>query len=455
MIIKKDFKIVKAKRERSLALKAKKESNDEECLTSESENEEYAIVVRDFKKFFKRRERTRTKKLSSKVHGVIAARKMMKRLNTKYVSWLKLLARNSLENKLTELKEKLSKLERKKGVDLECTTCQILGMDNEKLKEESLKLTQYQKSMTIKGTKWVYRNKLDVNDVVSRNKARLVTQGYNQQEGINYDETYTPVDILESIRILLAYACALDLKLFQMDVKSASVNGFINEKVYVAQPPGFIDFEKPNHVYKLKKALYGLKQAPKAFVDLTCFKVVGANKDINILDNSPLFNDLLDDIALIAPFEINGVGFEKRNKFDGNPVPPLNSTDEHEVQQSKDPFELYDLLKKNKTRKEIRDQSHSLSHPPGFTPLCSKVTDGKLAKEASPVVSAKVMNMSQHVQEEDLSKSGRIDGATGGSVLGVLEEVIRVGQVMGYSMEGCKKDIESIIGNQGAEGGFR
>nr|GFB75788.1 RNA-directed DNA polymerase, eukaryota [Tanacetum cinerariifolium] len=153
------------------------------------------------------------------------------------------------------------------------------------------------------------------------------------------------------------------------------------------------------------------------------------------------------------------------DKFDGNPVPPLNSTDEHEVQQSKDPFELYDLLKKNKTRKEIRDPSHSLSHLPGFTPLCSqvrmdndqinRVTDGELAKEASPVISAKVMNMSQHVQEEDLSKSGRIDGATGGSVLGVLEEVIRVGQVMGYSMEGCKKDIESIIGNQGAEGGFR
>nr|GEZ02589.1 RNA-directed DNA polymerase, eukaryota [Tanacetum cinerariifolium] len=85
----------------------------------------------------------------------------------------------------------------------------------------------------------------------------------------------------------------------------------------------------------------------------------------------------------------------------------------------------------------------------------NRVTDGELAKEASSVISVKVMNMSQHVQEEDLSKSGRIDGATGGSVLGVLEEVIRVEQVMGYSMEGCKKDIESIIGNQGAEGGFR
>ncbi|GJS47747.1 retrovirus-related pol polyprotein from transposon TNT 1-94 [Tanacetum coccineum] len=119
-------------------------------------------------------------------------------------------------------------------------------------------------NMTIIGTKWVYRNKLDENGVVPRNKARLVAQGYNQQEGIDYDETYAPVAKLESIRILLAYACALDFKLFQMDMKSAFLNGFINEEVYVAQPPGFINFGKPNHVYKLKKALYGLKQAPKA-----------------------------------------------------------------------------------------------------------------------------------------------------------------------------------------------
>ncbi|GJW68807.1 copia protein [Tanacetum coccineum] len=84
--------------------------------------------------------------------------------------------------------------------------------------------------MKIIGTKWVFRNKLDENGVVSRNKARLVTQGYNQQEGIDYDETYAPVARLESIRILLAYACALDFKLFQMDVKSAFLNGFINEE---------------------------------------------------------------------------------------------------------------------------------------------------------------------------------------------------------------------------------
>nr|GFB27199.1 copia protein [Tanacetum cinerariifolium] len=119
--------------------------------------------------------------------------------------------------------------------------------------------------MTIIGTKWVFRNRLDENGIVSQNKARLVAQGCNQQEGIDCDETFVPVARLESIRILLAFACDLDFKLFQMDVKSAFLNGFINEEVYVAQPLGFIDFEKLDHVYKLKKALYGLIQALKAW----------------------------------------------------------------------------------------------------------------------------------------------------------------------------------------------
>nr|GEX72577.1 copia protein [Tanacetum cinerariifolium] len=133
---------------------------------------------------------------------------------------------------------------------------------NQFIANDVWELVPQPRNMTIKGTKWVFRNNLDKNGVVSRNKARLVTQGYNQQEGINYDKTYAPVARLESIRILLAYVCALDFKLFQMDVKSAFLNGFINEEIYVAQPPGFID-----HVYKLKKALYDLKQAPKSWYD--------------------------------------------------------------------------------------------------------------------------------------------------------------------------------------------
>ncbi|GJX18786.1 retrovirus-related pol polyprotein from transposon TNT 1-94 [Tanacetum coccineum] len=107
---------------------------------------------------------------------------------------------------------------------------------NQFIANDVWELVPQPRNMTIIGTKWVFRNKLDENGIVSRNKARLVAQGYNQQEGIDYDETYALVARLESIRILLAYACALDFKLFQMDVKSAFLNDFINEEVYVAQP---------------------------------------------------------------------------------------------------------------------------------------------------------------------------------------------------------------------------
>ncbi|GJR68803.1 retrovirus-related pol polyprotein from transposon TNT 1-94 [Tanacetum coccineum] len=103
---------------------------------------------------------------------------------------------------------------------------------NQFIANDVWELVPQPKNMTIIGTKWVFRNKLDENGIVSRNKARLVAQGYNQQEGIDYDETYAPVARLESIRILLAYACALDFKLFQMDVKSAFLNGFINEEKF-------------------------------------------------------------------------------------------------------------------------------------------------------------------------------------------------------------------------------
>ncbi|GJU77267.1 retrovirus-related pol polyprotein from transposon TNT 1-94 [Tanacetum coccineum] len=156
---------------------------------------------------------------------------------------------------------------------------------NQFIANDIWELVPQSKNMKIIRTKWVFRNKLEENGIVSRNKARLVAQGYNQQEGIDYDETYAPVARLESIRILLAYACALDFKLFQMDVKSAFLNGFINEEVYVAQPPGFIDFKKSDHVYKLKKALYGLKQAPKAWYDRLKAFLIKHEYKIGMVDN--------------------------------------------------------------------------------------------------------------------------------------------------------------------------
>nr|GEV36426.1 retrovirus-related Pol polyprotein from transposon TNT 1-94 [Tanacetum cinerariifolium] len=341
MIIKKDFKIFKAKVERKLlALKAKKESSDEECLTSGSEDEDYAMAVRDFKKFFKRRDvatriillenvqnhrKIRTKERLSEVLGALAVKKMMRRrLGHANMRLIQSLASKELVRNLPTLKfdqhfcdackmrKQAHASHKAKNIVSTTRFLELLHMDligpsvvrsyggnhtlvivddyyrytwTRFLKDKTEAFDQFeifskkiqnQRGCTIVSIRTdqdrefdneVFRNKLDENGVVSRNKARLVAQGYNQQEGIDYDETYASVARLESIRILLAYACALDFKLFQMDVKSAFLNGFINEEVYLAQPPGFIDFEKPDHVYKLKKALYGLKQAPKAWYD--------------------------------------------------------------------------------------------------------------------------------------------------------------------------------------------
>ncbi|GJU39714.1 retrovirus-related pol polyprotein from transposon TNT 1-94 [Tanacetum coccineum] len=141
-------------------------------------------------------------------------------------------------------------------------------------------------SQTVIGTKWVFRNKLDENGIVSRNKARLVAQGYNQQEGIDYDETYALVARLESIRILLAIACANDFKLYQIDVKSAFLNGFYKRRGLRCSTSGFIDFEKPNYVYKIKKALSGLKQAPKAWYDRLKAFLLKHEYSMGMVDNT-------------------------------------------------------------------------------------------------------------------------------------------------------------------------
>ncbi|KAL8147589.1 hypothetical protein AgCh_005055 [Apium graveolens] len=123
------------------------------------------------------------------------------------------------------------------------------------------------KNRSVVGTKWVFRNETDSDGIITRNKVRLVAKGYSQQEGIDYDETFAPVARLEAIRIFLAYAAHKKFKVFQMDVKSAFLNGELEEEVYVEQPPGFVDSKFPNHVYRLDKVLYGLKQAPRAWYE--------------------------------------------------------------------------------------------------------------------------------------------------------------------------------------------
>jgi hypothetical protein len=115
------------------------------------------------------------------------------------------------------------------------------------------------------GSKWVFKNKLNEQGQIVRNKARLVCKGYAQIEGQDFDETFALVARMEVIRMFLAYACHKRFKVYQMDVKSAFLNGNLEEEVYMEKPEGFSLTDKPDHVCKLKKALYGLRKAPRAW----------------------------------------------------------------------------------------------------------------------------------------------------------------------------------------------
>ena len=155
---------------------------------------------------------------------------------------------------------------------------------------------------TIIGTRWVFRNKLDDSGVVIRNKARLVAQSYNQQEGIDYDETYAPVARLEAIRLLIAFASHKGFKLFQMDVKTAFLNGTLQEEVYVKQPPGFEDPAHPDHVYFLDKALYGLKQAPRAWYDCLSEYLLSNNYRRGAIDKTLFIQEVDRDILVVQVY---------------------------------------------------------------------------------------------------------------------------------------------------------
>ena len=115
------------------------------------------------------------------------------------------------------------------------------------------------------GVKWVYRTKLNSDGSINKHKARLVVKGYAQMFGVDFSETFAPVARLDTIRMLLALAAQRKWKIYQLDVKSAFLNGYLEEEIFVEQPEGFAIKEKEEKVYLLKKALYGLRQAPRAW----------------------------------------------------------------------------------------------------------------------------------------------------------------------------------------------
>ena len=132
-------------------------------------------------------------------------------------------------------------------------------------KNGTWKLVERPKGKNIIGVKWVFRVKYNSDGSINKYKARLVVKGYAQQPGVDYGETFAPVAQHDTIRLIIALAAHLGWKIFHLDVKSAFLNGDLEEEIYVNQPEGFIEEGKEDKVYLLKKALYGLKQAPRAW----------------------------------------------------------------------------------------------------------------------------------------------------------------------------------------------
>ncbi|GKA44646.1 putative ribonuclease H-like domain-containing protein [Tanacetum coccineum] len=138
--------------------------------------------------------------------------------------------------------------------------------------------------------------------IVIRNKARLVAQGYTQEEGIDYDEVFAPVARIKAIRLFLAYASFKDFMVYQMDVKSAFLYGKIEEEVYVCQPPGFEDPDFPDRVYKVEKALYGLHQAPRAWYETLSTYLLDNGFQRGKIDKTLFIKRYKGDILLVQVY---------------------------------------------------------------------------------------------------------------------------------------------------------
>ena len=126
-------------------------------------------------------------------------------------------------------------------------------------------LTPLPKEKKAIGCKWIYKLKYNADGSISRYKARLVAKGYAQTYGIDFEETFSPVAKMATVRVVIAMATTKGWELQQMDVKNAFLNGELQEEVYMEQPKGYVHLDFPHYVCRLKKALYGLKQAPRAW----------------------------------------------------------------------------------------------------------------------------------------------------------------------------------------------
>ncbi|GJT59652.1 retrovirus-related pol polyprotein from transposon TNT 1-94 [Tanacetum coccineum] len=150
-----------------------------------------------------------------------------------------------------------------------------------------------------------WRILLDEYGDVLKNKARLVAKGYRQEAGIDFEESFAPVARLEAIRLFIAHAASQNMVIYQMDVKTAFLNGELNEVVYVSQPEGFVNPDHPSHVYRLKKALYGLKQAPRAWYDKLSMFLINSGFTKGVVDPTLFTRKAGKHFLLAKPTEMH------------------------------------------------------------------------------------------------------------------------------------------------------
>ncbi|GKF33495.1 retrovirus-related pol polyprotein from transposon TNT 1-94 [Tanacetum coccineum] len=160
--------------------------------------------------------------------------------------------------------------------------------------------------------KWIYKVKTDEFGRVLKNKAILVAQGFRQEDGIDFEESFTPVERIEAIRIFVANAANKNMTIFQMNVKTTFLNDKLKEEVYVSQPKGFVDQDNPSHVYKLKKAFYGLKQAPRAWYDMLSSFLISQHFSIGAVDPTLFTWKAVNDLLLVQIY-VDGIIFASTN----------------------------------------------------------------------------------------------------------------------------------------------
>nr|GEZ30441.1 hypothetical protein [Tanacetum cinerariifolium] len=194
--------------------------------------------------------------------------------------------------------------------------------------------------------KMIYKVKLDELGGILKNKARLVAWGYRQEEGIDFEESFAPVARLEAIRIFLVYAAQKNMVVYQMDVKTAFLNGNWREEVYVRQPDRFVDQDNPNYVYKLKKALYGLKQALRAWYDMLSSFLISQDFSKDVDDGKNLIflglqisqspRGIFINQSKYALESLKKYGFESCDPVD-NPMVEKSKLDEDKEGKAVDP----------------------------------------------------------------------------------------------------------------------